>query len=169
MQSSRHHPGLDDPLVNSVLLKTLQSIQQLLTETRDLNNRYDRQRSAPPPQQRSRGLNVFRSSFEELDVAVHREQKQVSFKNATRWAIHDAEKFKVTVERLRSFIDGLHDITRSLGVLLDQQARLKEEVESVSDRESLQLIRDAAGQEDVANVARQRLQQTYKASTVEFS
>jgi len=49
-------------------------------------------------------------------------------------------------------------MTRSLGVLLDQQARLKEEIESVSDRESLQLIRDAAGQEDVANVARQKLQ-----------
>ncbi len=76
---------------------------------------------------------------------MHREQKQVSFKSATRWAIHDAEKFKVTVERLRSFIDGLYDITRSLGVLLDQQARLKEEIESVSDTESLQLIRDAAG------------------------
>ncbi len=65
---------------------------------------------------------------------------------------------KLQSNGLRSFIDGLHDMTRSLGVLLDQQARLKEEIESVSDRESLQLIRDAAGQEDVANVARQKLQ-----------
>jgi hypothetical protein len=156
-------------MVNSVLVKTLQSIQQLLTETRDLNNHYDRQRSAPLPQQRSRGLGIFRSSFEEFDLVVHREQKQKSLKNATRWAIHDAEKFKVTVERLRSFMDGLHDITRSLGVLSDQQARLKEEIESVSDRESLQLIRDAAGQENVANVARQKLQQSHTASPVEFS
>lgn len=37
----------------------------------------------------------------------------------------------------------------------------------MSDTESLQLIRDAAGQEDVANVARQKLQQSFTASTVE--
>ena len=35
---------------------------------------------------------------------------------------------------------------------------MKEEIESISDREGLQLIHDAAGQEDVANVARQQLQ-----------
>ena len=43
-------------------------------------------------------------------------------------------------------------------MLSDQQARLKEEIESISDKENLQLICDAAGQEDVADVARQQLQ-----------
>ena len=155
--------------MNSVLVKTLQSIQRLLVETRDLNDRYDPKCSAPSPHQRSRGLNIFRSSFDEFEVAVYREQKQKSVKNATRWAIRDADKFEVTVKRLKTFIDGLCDITKSLGVMSDQQARLKEEIESVSDRESLQLIRDAAGQEDVANVARQQLQQSHIASSLDQS
>ena len=156
-------------MVSSVLIKTLQAIEQLLTETRGLNNRYDPRPSVPSPQQRSWSLNIFRSSFDEFEVAVHREQKQKSVKNATRWAIHDADKFEIIVKRLKTFIDGLHDITRSLGVLSDQQARLKEEIESVSDRESLQFIRDAAGQEDIADVARQQLQQSYMASTAQLS
>lgn len=59
---------------------------------------------------------------------MHREQKHKSVMNATRWAIHDADKFKVAIERLRNIIDGLHDITRFLGVLLDQKVRLKEEI-----------------------------------------
>ena len=156
-------------MVNSVLIKTLQAVEQLLTDTRRLNNRYDPRPSGPSPQQRSWSLNIFRSSFDEFEVAVRREQKQKSVKNATRWAIHDADKFEIIVKRLKTFIDGLHDITRSLGVLSDQQARLKEEIESVSDRESLQFIRDAAGQEDIADVARQQLQQSYMASTAQLS
>lgn len=75
----------------------------------------------------------------------------------TRWAIHDADKFESIVKRLRGFIDGLQDISKSLGVFSDQQARLKEEIESISDTENLQLICNAVGQEDLADVARQQL------------
>lgn len=100
---------------------------------------------------------------------MHREEKQKSVTHAVRWAIHDADKFKITVQQMKDFIDGLNDITKSLEIISDQQARMKEEIESVSDRESLQLIRDAAGQEDVADLARQQLQQMYMASGVEGS
>ena len=100
---------------------------------------------------------------------MHREEKQKSVTRAVRWAIHDADKFKITVQQMKDFIDGLNDITKSLEIISDQQARMKEEIESVSDRESLQLIRDAAGQEDVADLARQQLQQMYMASGVEGS
>ena len=156
-------------MINSVLLKTLKCIHRLLTETRDLNNRYDSQLSIPNQRQRSRGFNIFRSSFDEFDIAVHREEKQKSVTHAVRWAIHDADKFKITVQQMKDFIDGLNDITKSLEIISDQQARMKEEIESVSDRESLQLIRDAAGQEDVADLARQQLQQMYMATGVEGS
>ncbi|KAG7010046.1 hypothetical protein G7Y79_00001g003180 [Physcia stellaris] len=153
-----YHPGLDDPIISPVILRTLQSIKHLLVETRNLNARYAINERQSNSHRHSRGLDIFRSSFDELEAAFERNQKRKSVKAVTRWAIHDADKFEVTIKRLRGFIDGLQDISKSLGVLSDQQARLKEEIESIADTENLQLICDAAGQEDVADVARQQLQ-----------
>lgn len=141
-----------------MILRTLQSIKHLLVETRNLNARYATSERQSNSHRHSRGLDIFRSSFDELEAAFERNQKQKSVKAVTRWAIHDADKFELIIKRLRGFIDGLQDISKSLGVLSDQQARLKEEIESIADTENLQLICDAAGQEDVADVARQQLQ-----------
>lgn len=152
------HPGLDDPVVKPVLLRTLHSIAQLLVETRNLNARYDVEDSKSTLRRSSCGLDVFRTSFDDFEAAIHRNQKQKSVKAVTRWAIHDANKFEVITSRLKGFIDGLQDITRWLGVLADQKARLKQEIESISDTESLRLICDV-GSEDVADVARQQLEQ----------
>lgn len=151
------HPGLNDPFVEPIVLRTLRSIKQLLVEAHDLNIRYDLQSPDSSSQQNSTGLDIFKRSFEEFELAVNRNQKQKSVKSIARWAVHDANKFEVIIKRLRGFIDGLQDITKSLGGLSDQQARLKEEIESISDKQSLQLIRDAAGQKDVTEVARQLL------------
>ena len=158
------HPGLDDPLINPVVLRTLQSLNHLLIEARNIDSRYAPQDSRPVLTRRTRALDLFRNSFEdfqEFQEAVQKKQKQKSVKTVTRWAIHDADKFEGIVKRLRSFIDGLQDITKALGVGPDQRARLKEEIESVADVESLRLIRDATGQEEISGVASQQLQQFY--------
>lgn len=107
---------------------------------------------------RTRALDLFRNSFEEFQQAVQQNQKQKSVRTVTRWAIHDADKFEGIVKQLRGFIDGLQDITKALGIWPDQQARLEEEIESVADVESLRLIRDAAGQQDISHVASRQLQ-----------
>ena len=107
---------------------------------------------------RTRALDLFRDSFEEFQQAIQQNQKQKSVRTITRWAIHDADKFEGIVKRLRGFIDGLQDITKALGIWPDQQARLEEEIQSVADVESLRLIRDAAGQQDISHVASRQLQ-----------
>lgn len=152
------HPGLDDPLINHVVFRTLQSLNHLLIEARNIDSRYALQDTRPVLTRRTRALDLFRDSFEEFKEATQQNQKQKSVKTVTRWAIHDADKFEGVVKQLRVIIDGLQDITKLLGVGPDQQARLKEEIESVADVESLRLIRDAAGQEDVSDVASQQLQ-----------
>lgn len=153
-----HHPGLDDPLINPIILRTLQSLNHLLAEARNIDSRYAPQDSRPVLTRRTRALDLFRNSFEEFQEAVQQNQKQKSVGTVTRWAIHDADKFEGIVKRSRGFIDGLQDITKALGTWPDQQARLEEEIESVADVESLRLIRDAAGQQDISHVASRQLQ-----------
>lgn len=153
-----YHPGLDDPLINPTVLRTLHSLNHLLVEARNIDSRYAPQDSRPVLTRRARALDLFRNSFEEFQEAVQQNQKQKSVRTVTRWAIHDADKFGGIVQRLRGFIDGLQDITKALGVWPDQQARLKEEIESIADVESLRLIRDAADQQDISNVASRQLQ-----------
>lgn len=48
------------------------------------------------------------------------------------------------IGRLKEFVDGLESITKSLGLLEAQHERLRQEIESISDTESLRLLRDAS-------------------------
>lgn len=65
------------------------------------------------------------------------------------------------IGRLEKFVDGLESITKSLGLLQEQHARLRDEIESISDLESLRLLRDASNHgsslHDVLDTASRRL------------
>ncbi|KAH8816506.1 hypothetical protein F5884DRAFT_896275 [Xylogone sp. PMI_703] len=90
------------------------------------------------------GINIFKGSFDRFKSRIRRHQKETSAWNVTRWAIHDAKKFERVINRLEKFVDGLENITTALGLLQGQHARLREEIESISDVESLKLLRDAS-------------------------
>jgi hypothetical protein len=66
------------------------------------------------------------------------------------------------INRVKDFVDGLEGITKSLGLLQEQHALLREEIENISDVESLRLLRDASSsrrssQRDVSDTASRRL------------
>jgi hypothetical protein len=121
---------------------------------------------ADPPQgcevSTSRGLDIFKESFERFKSRIRKHQKDTSAWKVTRWAIHDADKFENIIDRLKGFVDGLEAITKSLGLLQEQHARLRQEIESISDTESLRLLRDASSRDgasghDVSDTASRRL------------
>lgn len=110
----------------------------------------------------SKGLDIFKGSFERFKSRIRKHQKDTSAWNVTRWAIHDADKFEGMLNRLKDFVDGLESITKSLGLLEQQHERLREEIETISDTRSLRLLRDASSrhgssQRDVSDAASQRL------------
>jgi len=77
----------------------------------------------------SRGLDIFKGSFERFKSRIRKHQKKTSAWKVTRWAIHDAGKFEGMLNRLKEFVDGLESITKSLGLFgsstNDSDRRLK--------------------------------------------
>lgn len=68
------------------------------------------------------------------------------------------------VERITKFVDELESMTLYIGLLEDQGARLRQEVESISDVQSLRLLRDTASTH--ANSAAQDIADTSSNRTV---
>ena len=140
--------GLDRPDVRPVVERILLCIKHLLTEASEFTARYDLNASKSKRESgmdSERGLRIFKDTYEKFKKDAQKNQHQKSIWKVTRWAIHDANTFEALITRLKGFVDALESVTQSLkGVLEHQQTRLREEIESVSDAESLRLLRDAS-------------------------
>lgn len=91
----------------------------------------------------SKGLTIFRESFERFKSRLRKNQKQTFTWKVTRWSVHDLGKFQALIASIRELMDGLESIgTSFLGLLAQQQAMLLEEIESISDTESLRLLQN---------------------------
>jgi small GTP-binding protein len=155
----RPNPGLDDPVIQPTVIRTLEAIKNLLSETQEFDTRYGfkAEESAAGPS--SRGLSIFKGTFDQFKSHARRNQAQKSVATVTRWAIFDADNFETKINRLKSFIDGLESITRSLVALEAQRVRLRQEIESISDVDSLRLLCDISDSDsqDVSDTASRRL------------
>ena len=145
--------GLDDPEIKPTIIQTLQAIRFLLKESDRLQDRFSTETRS------SRGLNLFRNTFSQFAQRADRNRKQASVAAVTKWAIYAKDKFESRIERLKSLIDGLEKVSESLGVLEQQRSRMQIEIESLSDVESLRLVRDASmqSQRDLSDTASHRL------------
>ena len=136
------HAGLNDDQVRSTLAQALQAILFLLQETERFRDHFAlRQRS-------SLGLHIFSQTYEQFRHQAAERRRKAPVKSAIKWAVYGADRFKRRVESLKGLIDGLEQISDRLGVLDVQRARLRTEVESLEDVESLRLLRDAATDEN---------------------
>ena len=159
----RYDKNLDRPDIRPGVERILWNIKSLLDEAGRVDERYGIKADVlqGPEVSTSRGINIFKESFDRFKSRIRKHQKETSAWNVTRWAIHDADKFEGVINRLEKFVDGLESITKSLGLLQEQRARLRDEIESISDLESLRLLRDASShrssQHDVSDTASRRL------------
>jgi hypothetical protein len=160
----RYDKNLDRPDIRPGIERILNNIKSLLEEAGKVDERYGLTSDIPKGSEvsTSRGLDIFKGSFERFKSRIRKHQKATSAWKVTRWAIHDAEKFEGMLNRLKEFVDGLESITKSLGLLREQHERLRQEIESISDTQSLRLLRDASSrhgssQPDVSDAASQRL------------
>ncbi|KAL5320085.1 hypothetical protein ACEPPN_013147 [Leptodophora sp. 'Broadleaf-Isolate-01'] len=131
------------PLVES----TLNNIRLLLQKVEQVGDKYTHESpvslSKKLPSPGPHGLEVFRTPFDRFKSQIKKNQKEASPWKVTQWAIHDETKLRVTIDRLREYVDGLESITKSLGLLADQRTRLNDEIENISDVERLKLLHDA--------------------------
>jgi hypothetical protein len=155
----RPNPGLDDPVVQPTVIRTLEAIKNLLSETQEFDARYGFKAEESATSSSSRGLSIFKGTFDQFKSHARRNQAQKSVATVTRWAIFDADNFDAKISRLKGFIDGLESITRSLVALEAQRSRLRQEIESISDVDSLRLLCDISDSDsqDVSDTASRRL------------
>jgi Prion-inhibition and propagation len=155
----RQNPGLDDPAIQPTVIRTLKAIKNLLSETQEFDIRYGFKTEESARGSSSRGLSIFKGTFDQFKSHAKRNQAQKSVATVTRWAIFDADNFETKISRLKGFIDGLESITRSLVALEAQRLRLRQEIESISDVDSLRLLCEISDSDsqDVSDTASRRL------------
>ncbi|KUJ19256.1 uncharacterized protein LY89DRAFT_487318 [Mollisia scopiformis] len=160
-----YNTNLDRPDIRPLVAATLNNIRLLLQKANQVDDKYTLDAAAPQGRKVSepQGLQVFKAPFDRFRSQIKRTQKETSTWKVTQWAIHDEAKLRGIIDRLREYVDGLESITSSLGLWADQQARLKDEIENISDVESLKLLRDSnsgnliTASQDISDTASRRL------------
>ncbi|OTB09425.1 hypothetical protein M426DRAFT_6697 [Hypoxylon sp. CI-4A] len=136
--------ALERPDIRPVVEATLLQLRSLLTKADAITGRYgseEQERATmAPAMSDSRGMTIFHESYQKFKDKIKRNQKEKSIWQVTRWSIHDYDKFERLVNNIRGLVDALESITSTLGILAQQQSRLIDEIESLSDASSLQLL-----------------------------
>ncbi|KAM3085703.1 hypothetical protein ACMFMG_002768 [Clarireedia jacksonii] len=162
-----YNKAIDRPDIRSALERTLNNIRLLLQKADVIVDRYEIEYGSSPSTEvsTSKGMDVFKDHWDSFKTRLRKNQKQKSVTKVTRWAVHDSAQFEKQVSRIKELVEALYSITSSLGLLEQQHARLKQEIESISDTQSLRLLRDAASVDhrassliqDVSDTASRRL------------
>lgn len=159
-----YNKNIDRPDIRSGVDRILENIRSVLDEAGKVDERYGLKADEAPGLEvsTSKGINIFKPSFDKWKARIRKHQKETTVWHVTRWAVHDAKKFEGMIDRLKDFVDGLESITKSLGLLEEQRRLLKEEIHSISDVESLRLLRDASSshrssQKDISDTASRRM------------
>jgi hypothetical protein len=60
----------------------------------------------------------------------------------TRWAVCDRKKFTKLIDKVKSFIDGLQDITKPISTVARQEGMMRFGVQQIEDTDTLQILSD---------------------------
>lgn len=140
-----YNKAVDRPDIRPAIASSLNHLQLLLGKADVVTDRYELKDGGKAVQvMPAKGLMIFRERFEAFRGRIRKNQKDKSAWAVTRWSIHDSAKFEALINKIRDLMDGLEGITSSLGLLEQQRALLKEEIESISDTKSLRLLQEVA-------------------------
>ena len=90
-------------------------------------------------------LPVFCNKFEAVrDAVLKAQQDDKSLWKVSRWSIHNLRTFQALVDKIEGLVNTLDAITEPLGTLERQLSVLTNEIKSISNPTSTQLIRDVA-------------------------
>lgn len=162
-----YNTHLDRPEVRPDIERALENIRHLLSSVTAIDSRYGVTRISVVDEGTTtlRGTQIFQKSYDRLKNRIRKDQKGKSTMKTTRWALHDAKQFKDAISRLTAFVDGLVQVTTTLG-LLEQRyeaLRLHEEINTITNEEDLELLVEATSRHSasinktVSDTASQRL------------
>ncbi|KAI1089862.1 prion-inhibition and propagation-domain-containing protein [Rostrohypoxylon terebratum] len=142
-----YNRALERPDIRPSIETTLNQLRNLLAKADTITGRYasEEQERASELSERcvtsdSKGMTIFRDSYQQFKNKIKKNQKDKSLWQVTRWSIQDYERFERLVTNIRDLVDALESITSALGILAQQQSLLIDEIESISDASSLRLL-----------------------------
>ena len=116
------------------------------------------------------GGGVFKETYERFQARILMSQKDAGFLSMGKWATDDKRKFAALVQDLKDLIDGLEDITRSFQLLERQKELILNEVDTITDVRSLELLQEACSKDadHISGAASTRLVQLESMSTQQY-
>ncbi|KAH7309219.1 prion-inhibition and propagation-domain-containing protein [Stachybotrys elegans] len=160
-----YNRALERKDIRPVVETSLHQLKLLLCKADVINGRYALPEEEATVAQKqlagtsSHGMDIFRESFERFRMRISKSQKQKSVWTVTRWAIHDYQRFETLVDQITKLLDALESITSALGILEQHNALLVNEIESLSNTESLSLLQ-RVGSSTSASVALREVSET---------
>jgi hypothetical protein len=89
---------LDKANIQDTIEKVLLCIQALFQDAEDLTERYGLRQLTKSRNRNSKSTNpVFADTFARFEDEIQETQQQASVWKATRWAIHDVQKFSLLI------------------------------------------------------------------------
>ncbi|KAF2183047.1 P-loop containing nucleoside triphosphate hydrolase protein [Zopfia rhizophila CBS 207.26] len=178
IDGTQYDARLDEPELNRQLVSTLECINLLLNDAKQLKDRYGLTPCTEPTdgvQGESAAITTSSSSVNpgsrlerrsSLNRLLRRRSRSQQSRpnskvSAAIWVIDDREKFAELVKHLKDFIDDLEDLTKATEIQHRQRIFIDYEIECIDDVEELEEIEMAReGEEDaVSDAASVRLEQ----------
>ena len=167
----------DDPLAESRRLRiesTLESIQQLLTDTTSLKPKYGLRRYVQTSSQNSiecSSPSAFERAFQRTtDFWNTALQHKSRIAGAVLRTVNDRDKFTELIDALKTLIENLVKLTEDKSISTNQRFIVEYEMEIINDEASLEAIAEASACDNdddaVSTAARRQLEHTQERSAL---
>lgn len=138
---------LDSSPFQNLARAALEQILRLLNDSARIQSRYGCETVLVPARDDSIGpLADLAASFDHFTVLGQSRQPPFA-KNRlfskTRWAIKDRKKFAELIIEVRSFVDGLQEITKSVFTVARQEGMLRFGIQQIISLDTLEIVAEA--------------------------
>ncbi|KAF2094712.1 hypothetical protein NA57DRAFT_79883 [Rhizodiscina lignyota] len=137
--------------------EALEEILQLLSDSSKIKSRYGCETVLVSSKDDEVGPVVdLAASFARFTVSGQSQQSSTKRLVAkTRWAISDRKKFAELIIEVRSFVDGLQEITKSIFTVARQEGMLRFGIQQITSLDTLEIVAEAceADYPDISDAA----------------
>ncbi|KAF2194767.1 hypothetical protein K469DRAFT_536619, partial [Zopfia rhizophila CBS 207.26] len=150
---------LDSSPFRDLVKEALEEILRLLSDSAKIKSRYGCETVLVCSKDDGIGAVAdLAASFAQFTVSG--QPQKSSFNNnkllaKTRWAISDRKKFAELIVEVRSFIDGLQEITKSISTVARQEGILRFGIQQITSLDTLEIVTEAcqADYPDISDAA----------------
>ncbi|KAL9617906.1 MAG: hypothetical protein Q9160_007333 [Pyrenula sp. 1 TL-2023] len=156
--TNKIHESLIEPLVMEMLnliLRSFQDGENLQSKYGCVISREDLDRKHLAKKVNSAGrraIEKLADSFASFEISEKRRSQKSTLTSKTKWIIRDRSRFECLIQDVRSLIDGLQDITKSLSTASRQEGMMRYGIQQIKDTDTLELLSNVC-QEDYPDLA----------------